>query len=421
MVKVAIGGPPHSGKTVLMGLLRTLLPRDSFVVVEAAPDGEGITGWSFEADPELVKAVRRKGKFLDGFVDWVVDSVRNSRMPVTLVDLGGMLLDVEGRFSPTGVKLTSQNERILSGCDYLLVIASPKYDEVVPTWISEAGRLGVKPLAILESVLVGAEDEVFETGAPLKARITRLERETPPIGSPTARAVAELLIKLAGQPEPWTDGSELADVNFPRLAEGLNLPVRNGGSDRDWLPAVLPGLLAMVSAKVAGQSKVCLWGNTPLGAPYHALACGLKSTKVFYYDPKVAWGYVGIPEVEPQGEGSQLLNWRVEERDDHTLVEFGIPGQIFDVKNLPLVIPPSVKTEKGIVISGKAPRWLTGAIARSYTKSGTSWVAVFEPGESSRTVSGKKWSELHPSHGPAVVVFSNDSQVPVGSVIPFPL
>jgi len=44
MAKIAIGGPPHSGKTVLMGLLRALLPRDKFVVVEAAPDGEGITG-----------------------------------------------------------------------------------------------------------------------------------------------------------------------------------------------------------------------------------------------------------------------------------------------------------------------------------------------------------------------------------------
>ncbi|MFA6215537.1 MAG: hypothetical protein WC768_03140 [Patescibacteria group bacterium] len=105
MAKIAIGGPPHSGKTVLMGLLRALLPRDKFVVVEAAPDGEGITGWSFEGDPVLVKAVRRKGKFLEEFVNWVCDSVRNSTMPLTLVDLGGMLLDEAGKFTPTGVRL----------------------------------------------------------------------------------------------------------------------------------------------------------------------------------------------------------------------------------------------------------------------------------------------------------------------------
>lgn len=420
MIKVAIGGPPHSGKTVLIGLLRVLLPRDKFVIIEAAPDGEGITGWSFDGDPELVRAVRRKGKFLEEFVDWVADSVRNSRMPVTLVDLGGYLFDEAGNFTPTGVRLTPQNERIVRECDYLIVIANPDYAGAARTWVDEGIRLGTKPLAILESVQSGADDEIFEAGVPLKARITRLERENPPVGSPTARAVAQLLVDLAGEGEPEADGSESADVNFPRLAEDLNLPLRNGGPDRDWVPAVLPELLALISARTAGQSEVRLWGNTPLGAPYHALACGLAA-RVFYFDPKVAWGWVGIPENEPQGGGSQLLDWRVEERGGHTLVELVIPGQVFDVRNLPLVIPPAVNTAKGVVISGKAPRWLTGAIARAYGKSGALWVAVFEPGESSRIADGKKWSEAHPGCGPAVVVVSNDPRTPLGSVVSFPL
>lgn len=418
MAKIAIGGPPHSGKTVLMGLLRALLPRDKFAVVEAAPDGEGITGWSFEGDPELVRAVRRKGKFLEEFVDWVVDSVRNSGMPLTFADLGGMLVAEDGSFSPTGRKLTPQNERILGECDYLIVIASPKYAEAVPAWLAEAQRLGVKPIAVLESVLAGADDEVGEAGLPLRARITKLEREAPPVGSSVARTLADLLLQLAGEGN-GADGSEAADVNFPRLAEGLNLPLRNGGPDRDWVPGIVPQLVALVSAATGGRDAANLWGNCSAGFPYHALACGL-SARVRYFDPKVG-SYVALPEVEPQGQGSQVLDWRVEERGDHSFVEFVIPRQVFAVQNLPLVIPPAAAQGKGVVLSGKGPWWLTGTIARAYARV-ASWVAVFIPQESSRQdAEGKKWSERNPGLAPAVVVASGDSAVPVGTVVPFRL
>lgn len=420
MIKVAIGGPPHSGKSVLVSVLRACLPESRYAIVEAAPDGEGITGWSHDGDAELAKAVRRKGKFLPEFVQWVVDSLKNSTAPITLADLGGMLLTEDGKFDPLGIRLTPQNEAIVRECDYLIVIASPKWSAAVPNWIAEGHRLGVKPFAILDSILEGAEDEVFERSVPFKARITKLEREAPPVGSTTARALAQLIDEIAGEVTK-ADGSERADVNFPALAEGLNLPVRNGGANRDWFPGAAIGLLQLTSARVASQQEVNLWGNCSAGWPYHVLACGLLQ-RVRYYDPKVSMGYVPLPDVEPSGEGSQVLDWRVEERDDHSFVEFVIPRQIFDIAKLPVVIPPAVAQGKGVVLSGKGPWWLTGTIARAYARSNASWVAVFTPQESARRDSeGKKWSEKFPGLAPAVVVASRDSAVPVGTVIPFRL
>lgn len=415
-MKIAIGGPPHSGKTVLMGLLRTLLPREKFCVVEAAPDGEGITGWSFEADPELVRAVRRKGKFLEEFVGWVVDSVRNSTMPITLVDLGGYLLAEDGSFSPTGVRLTPQNERIVRECDHLIVIANPHYAEAAATWAAEGERLGAKPVAILESVLEGSDELWQEEKIPLRARISKLERNAPPVGSTTARAVAQLLLSLASDE---TDGSESADVNFPQLSLGLNLPIRNGGPDRDWFPGITSQLVSFVASAHAGREAVNLWGNCSAGFPYHALACGLKQD-VRYFQPGA--GYIELPKLEPNGQGSQVLDWRVEERDTHSLVEYVIPRQIFKTENLPLAVPPAVAQAKGVVLSGKGPWWLAGALARAYAHAGCAWVAVFTPQESSRQDSnGQKWSEKNPGLAPAVVVASRDASVPVGTVVPFPM
>lgn len=124
--------------------------------------------------------------------------------------------------------------------------------------------------------------------------------------------------------------------------------------------------------------------------------------------------------MEPSGEGSQVLDWRVEDRDGHTFLEFVIPRQIFDVAKLPLVIPPAVPTHKGVVLSGKGPWWLTGTICRAYHRAGVAWVAVFTPQESARRDSdGKKWSEKNSGLAPAVVVASRDAAVPVGTMSPF--
>jgi hypothetical protein len=195
--------------------------------------------------------------------------------------------------------------------------------------------------------------------------------------------------------------------------------VKNGGQ-RDWSPDALPGLLSVVASATAGKEEVKLWGNCSAGWPYHGLACGLGN-RVLFYDPKIP-GYVVVPELGPDGEGSQLLNWKVEERDGYSFVEYVIPGQIFDVRNLPAVIPPAAPAGKGVVLSGKGPWWLTGAILRSYTRAGARWVAAFTPQVSSRCeADGRKWAEAHPGCGPAVVVSSHDAEVPLGAVVAFEL
>lgn len=63
---IAFVGPPHSGKSVFLAeMYRQLLANpkigDKAFLQRACPDGEGM--WSAEADQELVKKIRRKGKF----------------------------------------------------------------------------------------------------------------------------------------------------------------------------------------------------------------------------------------------------------------------------------------------------------------------------------------------------------------------
>lgn len=427
-IKLAVVGPPHSGKSVLVGLLRSLLPRDKFVIVEGAPDGEGSCGWSTDAHQEVTKAIRRKGKFLPEHIKWVSDYIRNTRMPVTLVDLGGMLIAENGEFSATGIRLTPQNEAFLRECTHVLVIANPYYAEAADTWVRLCEGLGLKLFAKLESVLEGADDEIFSKSPALLARITKLDRESPPLGSLTAGKLTELLLATVATVKV-DDGSKVADVNFPKLAAELALPTRGESSDPDWQPRLLPRVLDSVSTSFFRNtvrwlaekfgSPLRLWGNTAIGWPWHALACAHKA--VAYYYPQIA-GYITLPHLVPSGTGSNQLNWKIEVRENHVLVHYDIPQQIFPVQSLPEIVPPAVLQGLPVIISGKGPRFLASSLLRAYYLAGAPAVAAFEPGETGRLqADGRKWAEVYPGQGSAVVVASHDKNIKLGTVIPFPL
>src|SRR3990167_3520743 len=90
---VAVGGPPHSGKSVFLAeLYRQLLARrpSGTFLQRACPDGEGM--WSAESDPALVKEIRRKGSFSQAFMLFTLKSIENlgAGMPRVLIDLGGL-------------------------------------------------------------------------------------------------------------------------------------------------------------------------------------------------------------------------------------------------------------------------------------------------------------------------------------------
>lgn len=404
-MKIVVCGPPHSGKSVFVSVLTGLLPRELYMLVEGAPDGEGITGWSSNADPALVKQVRHKGKFLPEFVNWVVRSINTSTAPITIVDVGG-------RRSP-------ENERIFKACDHFIVISSNPEETL--NWIEFGTGFGLKPLAVLDSVLEGTDEIYDEKSELLKARISNLDRNSPPRLSITAKAVAGSIIEKATAltTASQVTGSEQADVNFVTLASELNV-AHTATGDVDWHPSILPKVIETLLPKLLGMVEVKLWGNMPAGFPYHALACEISGALVRYYDPKL--GFVPLYELEFSKEPNQFLNWRVQEAELYTLVEFTIPGQIFDVFHLPLVKIPAATMLKGIIVSGKGPWWLTGAIARSYfQKLGVGWIAIFAPRESGRTIDGHTWSELNPGKAPAIIIASREPQMPVGKVIAFDL
>ena len=120
---VAFVGPPHSGKSVFIAEIFKYLQRVnkiSFFLQRAAPDGEGM--WSAESDQEIVKRIRRKGKFSEEFVKFVTNSITRlaDNFQLVLVDCGG--------------RITEQNHRIISVCTHFVVVSSNR--DATADWLN---------------------------------------------------------------------------------------------------------------------------------------------------------------------------------------------------------------------------------------------------------------------------------------------
>jgi CRISPR-associated protein Csx3 len=157
---VAVGGPPHSGKSVFLAeLYRQLLARrpSGVFLQRACPDGEGM--WSAESDPVLVKEIRRKGKFSSEFVGFTLKSIERlgKFFPIVLLDLGGIR--------------SAENAEILRRSTHLLVLSSK--DEENQPWCDFAKAEGCEPLAVFASRLVkrddGSLDQDVRSGVDLSA------------------------------------------------------------------------------------------------------------------------------------------------------------------------------------------------------------------------------------------------------------
>lgn len=396
MRRVIVCGPPHSGKSVFLANLMRLLPPDSFYLAFAAPDGEW--HWSNFGDQDLVQVVRQKGKFSEDFVSWMVDAIRFNEQPLVLVDTGGVM-------SP-------ENARIFSACDGCVILSSDC--EKISAWRDFAAHNNVQVLAELDSVLHGTCELYPDQGDNIvRGRISGLERGQT-VQSPTLNAVVDRLREIIRSNADMTEGEMLCNVNGATLVGRLDVADKNdpflGVRPQHLRPAL------RLTAAVAKLEIVRIW-NVRAAILASAYAARLSGA-IELYD--VSKGYIRIPEVTPQGAGNGSgVAWEVLDLPEYTLVKFK-PTCFITAEMLQSVVPPSINTNKPVVLAHDGPpMWLDATIVRSYARAGAPWVAMLWPVESGRaqpSLDGQKWDEVHPFAGPAVVVAGAEEKV--GEIVP---
>lgn len=371
---IVIGGPPHSGKSVLTySLSMALRERDvPHYVLRTAPDGEG--DWFNQIAADVARTLRYKLSFTPEFVDRVCAFLRDRHLPL-LVDVGG--------------KPTRDQERVFDFCTYAILLTRDA--ESHAAWVNLMERHSVPVIADLHSQLEGVS-EVWATSPVLRGVITGLER-----GSRAQGPVFDLLVERVAAIFAYEE-DELRALHHhiapkAHLVDMDLLPRQWHPSDARWRPDDIPRGLALVPSGHA----LALYGRAPNWA-YAAFAVHAWPAPCYQFDARYGW--VASPTLQA-GEPtlSVDLEWNV--RGPVTWLHVRLRRPLLDYHRVHL-LPLRPLTTPGLVLDGKLPHWLTTALARAYV-SQAQWIAVYQP-------------QLDPGRQGAVVVASKQSALPVGSV-----
>ena len=357
---VLVGGPPHSGKSVLTYSLTQALRRRqvSHYVLRACPDGEG--DWSMESPPDTVRLLRDKGLFTDQWVDRICRDLQQRHLPL-LVDVGG--------------RPTANQQRILGCCTHALLLAADP--AALPEWRDMMEQQGVAVVAELISTLDGTE-AVEGQGAVLRGRIAGLHRFCTVQGE-LFDALVERLVSLLQTDQATLseahlrmEPTELA-VDLERL--GRTLELLDPGSHR-WHPAALPPLLEYLPA----HEPLAVYGRGP-GWLYAALSAYTWPAPFWQFDPRLGW--VAPATLHRLKAGTSPIVWRVA-GGAVPILEAVLNTAYVEHTELEGTGVPDIDVSGGLVFSGKLPYWVLTGLVRSYTDA--PWIAAYRPQEENAIV-----------------------------------
>ena len=377
---VFIGGPPHSGKSVLTySLTRALRQRGiAHYVIRAAPDGEG--DWANEADQRLVRTLRIKGDFTQTFTDFVCESLEKRHLPL-LVDAGG--------------RPTPYQERIFDRCTHAVLLTLDV--DSMTHWRAIAKRHAVPVVAELTSRLQGHQS-ITATEPILRGIITGLDRSQTATG-PTFDALVDCLADIL-----YFDPDELYHlherrcsvetvIHLDRLACRLGVPM--DGNETRWEPQHVPRVLDYLPEK----TPLALYGRGTNWL-YTAVALLAFPAPFVQFDSRLSWVKANPLQIGQPGSGSPL-QFQFHDSPDYVHVEVFPRSAYLEYDDLDILCIPAIPAGSGVILSGRIPYWLYTSIALTYRDA--PWIGVYQP-------------QLEC----AVIVYSTDAAHPIGGCVNVP-
>lgn len=158
---VVVGGPPHSGKSVLTYSLTRALRRREIphnVIRAYPPDGEG--DWFQTGNQAFVRHVRVKGAQSEAWLPLLRRDIAQRHLPL-IVDIGGLP--------------TTEQEALLDACTHAVLLTRDAASH--QAWQTRMARHGLVLLADVHSDLTGGLHVEAPTPV-LRGTLTGLERGT---------------------------------------------------------------------------------------------------------------------------------------------------------------------------------------------------------------------------------------------------
>jgi len=354
-MKIVFGGPPHSGKSVLLWEVKRKLPIGSYMPIRAAPDGEG--DWTqllYQGGASLATTLRQKGAFSPEFVTWASHAVEHCTARFGLIDIGG--------------RPSEENEQICRYADALIIVSSQ--EEKIQEWKLFASSVGLQVLAVLyssldapsewwrrhpsffEGMVIGLDRERFSGSTTIDAFIQFLEEIVPlerneekKMNTMTIQQLADLI------------GKEQEDYTLPngRAVHGLN-----------WRPEDLPLVAEKLKHFSALGSPWLIDGPSPQWLIVSLLEA-FHPCPILLADSKVEGGQVAIGQRKvPEGGGRGELEFTVKQNSKGFVVHYYSQDPI-SAALLPDLVPPALpEAGRPVFLNGRTATWGVAEIASCY-------------------------------------------------------
>lgn len=368
-----IGGPPHSGKSVLAYSLTQALRQLGLqhYLLRACPDGEG--DWANESDQLLVRQIRVKDEYTPAWVEKIGRDIVRRHLP--------LLVDVGGNPKP-------YQEAIFGHCTHAVLIAATA--EALAEWRGYARRAGLTVLAELESSLTEPA-VIYEAGPIFKARLHGLERGATQ-QDPVFQRLVDKLKPYFDYPEQEIRQLHLntapveTTIDLDQLARTLGVPHK--GQQALWEPAHIPRLLD----ELPDDDSLGLYGRGPNWL-FAAVAVHSRAAPFYQFDPRLGWVrpvrlHLGKP---PKDTPVTCMPY---ECRDLVIYSFSLQQSYLDYGEADgLTVPPPPQA-KPLILNGKMPHWLLTALSRQYQTAPL--LAVHQPQLKQNVVVSSRLPEFSP-------------------------
>lgn len=375
---VALGGPPHSGKSVLAhSLSQALRWRDvPHYVLRAYPDGEG--DWSFQAERELVRELRVKGAGTPEWTRRIVRDIAGRPLPL-IVDPGG--------------KPTAWQEAIFAACTHGILLCPDEGAHA--EWLERFHAHGLVLIADLWSELRGRNHLEALNGV-LRGTLAGLEHHSNAAG-PAFEQLVEWLARLFAY-----SATELRALHLKQAPTEIVIQLNRLGrtlgaldAQQQWIPTELPRVLGYLPPSQA----FAVYERGPNWL-YAALARHAFPNPFYQFDARLGWLKPSSLQ-RGDSDGTGLLRWIQRETAEHVSLEFSLADPYLDYLDSDGLVVPEIGANRGLILDGRLPHWLLTGLARAYHD--VKWLAVYQP-------------QLG-AHAP--VIHSNNSRVKIGSLVPY--
>jgi CRISPR-associated protein Csx3 len=363
---VVIGGPPHSGKSVLTyGLTQALRARgvDHYVIRAYPPDGEG--DWFLQGEPGTVRHLRVKGARSEAWLGPLLRDVAARHLPL-IVDMGGLP--------------TAEQARVLDVCTHGILLTPDAASH--RAWAHRFAHHGLVLLADLHSELAG-EGAVTARRPVLQGTLAGLDRaavrEGTGVQGPAFDALAQGLAARFAAATAGRDGAGLRRRHLAaapvELAVDLAPLARTLGHDpRAWPPAALPAVLDYLPA----ATPLGLYGRGPNWL-YGAVAAHAMPAPFHLFDVRRGWvrapDLAVVPDAEAAATPPPPIAVTVTPHGAAALVAVRLLDAYLDLEDAAALRLPAVPWPR-IILSGKLPHWLWAGLARAYR---SPWLALHQP------------------------------------------